>query len=255
MELYRMHADGSNVQLIPRIGGGGTGSPSISPDGQWIVYASAGDIWLVRPDGSDEHKLTKPGHLDQSPAWSPDGTQIAFASNQAGEGRHLFDIYVMDTDGANVTRITADSAIEGSPSWAPDGSALTYWHWDGDLSDLFQVYVITLDGQPPVNISDNQADETPLAWSPSGQGIAIRSDRDWPNPIQGLYLMDPDGSNARLVSLPFLPGDATWKPDGSRIVVEEAEGGFDLWSLNPDGTDLVNLTDQRGFDRFPAWSR
>lgn len=254
MELYRMHPDGSDVRLIPRVGGGSASTSSISPDGQWIAYTSNGDIWVIRPDGSDEQRLTTHPAQDQSPAWSPDGTQIAFHSDRSAK-EFRFDIFVMDTDGSNVTQITTDPAIEGSPSWAPDGSALTYWHWGGDISDPFQVYVVTLDGQPPVNISNSSATEEPLAWSPDGQTIAVRSDRDWPNPIMGLYLMNPDGSDAQLIPLPFLPGDATWKPDGSRMVVEGHVSGVDLWSMSPDGTDLVNLTNQRGFDRFPAWSR
>jgi Tol biopolymer transport system component len=250
-QLYRMQTDGSNVRLIPRMAGGSAGHASISPDGQWIAYSSGGNIWLIRPDGSEEHMVNRGG---QSPAWSPDGTQIAFHSDRAAK-QYKFDIFVMNADGSDLTQITSDPAIEGNPSWSPDGLALTYWHWSGDISDPFQVYVSILDGQPPVNISNNQADEEPLAWSPDGRSIVVRSDRDWPTPVKGLYIMNPDGSNARLISLPFLPGDATWKPDGSRIVVEEAEGGFDLWSLNPDGTDLVNLTNHPALDRFPAWSR
>jgi Tol biopolymer transport system component len=250
-QLYRMRSDGSDVRRIPRIGGSGVGQASISPDGQWIAYSSGGNIWLIRPDGSEEHKLTLRGF---SPAWSPDGTQIAFYSDRAGQPTE-WDIFVMNADGSNITQITNDPALEGNPSWSPDGLALTYWHWSGDISDPFQVYVSTLDGQPPVNISNNPADEEPLAWSPDGRSILVRSDRDLPNPPVGLYLIDPDGSTARLISLPFLPGDATWKPDGSRIVVEEAEGDHDLWSLNPDGTDLVNLTKHPALDRFPAWSR
>lgn len=248
-ELYRMNADGSNVRLLQRASGGSAFSPSISPDGQWIAYSSLGDIWLMRADASEQQKLTTHPALDQAPSWSPDGTQIAFHSDRSGQ-QFQWDIFVMDVDEANLTQITTDPAADGSPTWAPDGSAISFWsRRDGPL----QVYVSALDGQPPVNISNTRSPEEPLAWSPDGQSIAFRSFRD-PNIFVGLYLMNPDGSNVRLVPLPFLPGDAAWKPDGSRMVVEEAEGGFDLWSLNPDGTSLVNLTNHGSIDGFPAWS-
>ena len=103
-----------------------------------------------------------------------------------------------------------------------------------------------------MNISDRASNEEAIGWSPDGSTLAIVSGRSWPNALFALYLIDPDGSNGRLVPLPFNPGLGTWSPDGSRIVIE---GYPDLWSVRLDGSDLTNITNHPASDRYPTWAR
>jgi len=99
---------------------------------------------------------------------------------------------------------------------------------------------------------DRARNEEAIGWSPDGSTLAIRSERGLPNVLLALYLIDPDGSNGRMVSLPFIPGSGTWSTDGSRIVVE-SDG--DLWSFQLDGSGLTNLTNHVAVDVFPAWAK
>ena len=69
-------------------------------------------------DGGNPINLTNDPRSDADPAWSPDGTKIAFASNRDGDG----EIYVMDADGGNPTNLTNNSGDDIAPAWSPDGS-------------------------------------------------------------------------------------------------------------------------------------
>jgi Tol biopolymer transport system component len=66
-------------------------------------------------NGGNVRRLTDHLEYDLSPAWSPDGTRIAFASNRDGDS----DIYVMDADGGNVQQLTDDPAWDGNTAWSP----------------------------------------------------------------------------------------------------------------------------------------
>ena len=68
-------------------------------------------------DGSNQTRLTNNPASDAQPAWSPDGTKIAFNSDRDGN----FEVYVMDADGSNQTRLTNNPADDGGPAWSPDG--------------------------------------------------------------------------------------------------------------------------------------
>src|SRR5574341_889656 len=135
-DIYIMDADGSNIVQVTS-GPESDGEAAWSPDGTQIVFDcdSEGDgvedICVMNADGSNFHALTNDppvdsggvadgepaaaGITDVSPAWSPDGTQIAFVSDRDSSE----DIYVMDVDGSNVIRLTDDPSSDTDPTWQP----------------------------------------------------------------------------------------------------------------------------------------
>lgn len=93
-------------------------NPSFSQSGDWIAYSYGGDIYKMRPDGSQRTRLTSGAAQDVEPAWTKPGTtlgadQIAFASNRAGNTG--YDIYMMKADGSNVRQLTRLAANERNP--------------------------------------------------------------------------------------------------------------------------------------------
>ncbi|MGZ4694127.1 MAG: TolB family protein, partial [Acidimicrobiales bacterium] len=86
-----------------------------------IAFTSVRDgnfeIYTVEPDGSGLLRLTNNQADDEMPAWSPDGTRIAFVSNRDASNE---DIYTMNADGSGVVRITDDPSPDFDPAWSPD---------------------------------------------------------------------------------------------------------------------------------------
>ncbi|MBO5054376.1 MAG: PD40 domain-containing protein [Muribaculaceae bacterium] len=94
----------------------------ISPDGSEIAFCYKGDIWKVPVKGGQASRLTTTPSYESEPVWSPDGRQIAFASDRHGN----FDIYVMDANGGPATRLTTNSAIETPQAFTPDGKDIVF---------------------------------------------------------------------------------------------------------------------------------
>ncbi|HMY75374.1 MAG TPA: protein kinase, partial [Blastocatellia bacterium] len=104
-----------------------SGSPSISPDGQWVAFHTLGaaqeDIWLTHADGNGESiNLTNDEPLDRSPRWSPDGRHLTFYSTRTG----LSQIWLMNSDGSNKRQLTFAEIGCSSPFWSPDGKRIAY---------------------------------------------------------------------------------------------------------------------------------
>jgi TolB protein len=108
--------------------------------------------------------LTASAALENSPAWSPDGTRIAFASNADGGG---YDVFVMPAHGGPATNLTnlAGGVVDERPSWSPDGARIAFTSNRVPV-DNAEVFVMDADGANPTNLTRHQATDEFPAWSP-----------------------------------------------------------------------------------------
>jgi Tol biopolymer transport system component len=224
--------------------------PFWSPDRSQIAFRPRGigagvdpQLWLVNADGSDQRPIADVG---ESIGWSPDSSKLLFQDS----------VYTTDTTG-EAARIwlvevaTAELTMLGSgdlPQWLPDGEHFSYVpvRTGPQGGSTFPIVVVPLSGGEPTEVAEAQG----AWWSPDGTALLLQQE-------DGLYLADPDGSNARhLVD----GGTPVWSPDGSHLVYaydhtadalpiigvvdrdgqviwSGAVGGDPSWS--PDGTKLA----------------
>ncbi|HEX2427189.1 MAG TPA: DPP IV N-terminal domain-containing protein [Gaiellaceae bacterium] len=232
-------------------GGGGSGSPDLafvsSRDGDYAIFVMASDgsgqRRLTDQDGNASGIATVFFQID--PAWSPDGSEIAFASRRTGSS----DIYAMAGDGTGTSHLTSGKQNDSHPTWSPDAGRIAFAR-DGDI------YVMNADGSRAHRISDINAEESDPAWSPDGKLIAyIR--RTPGTPIQNVWVMQPDGSDRRPLTKQngraFTPA---WSPDGTRIVFTTNAGSqhFELFTIGTDGKGLRSVVPTASDDFEPSWS-
>ena len=156
----------------------------------------------------------------------------------------------MNADGSGQTRI--ESSAEGrQPAWSPDGRRIAFVsNRDGNP----EIYVMNADGSAPTRLTNSPniwvSEDIEPVWSPDGQRIVFVSDRDEP---YDLYVMNADGSGqTRLTRDNARELGPAWSPDGSKIALSKT---LEIWVMNPDGTQPVNLTNTPGVSEYsPSWS-
>ena len=146
--------------------------PSLSPDGQTIVYASRAtgnwDIYLKKVDETQAVNLTANSPVyDMEPAFSPDGTRIAFYSSREGRG-----IFLMDRNGQNVTKLSVDGR---NPAWSPDGREIALaedrvFDYEGRNNSNSRLFAVNV--QTGARRLITNSDAVQPNWSPNGHRIA-----------------------------------------------------------------------------------
>jgi Tol biopolymer transport system component len=232
-EIWTMNGDGSGQAQLTKLGGSST-FPDFSPDGSTIVFdgTSGTDthteiLTVDTATGATVTPLTscasgKAGCSNQFPAWSPDGTKVAYihADDADANGNAInAQVWVMNADGSNAHALTTDAPEKGQlPDWSPDGTQIAY---ASGAAGSGGIWVMNADGSDPHQLAGCSAsDATPCpsgdlfgtAWSPDGTQIAYLSvNADGSD--RPVMIMNADGTNAhRLLaatSVQFVPG---WQP-------------------------------------------
>ncbi len=213
--------------------------PSVSPEGQSFVFVRRDggdlDIQLQRVGGANAINLTADSPADDSePAFSPDGSQIAFRSEREGGG-----LFVMGATGESVRRLT-DGGY--NPAWSPDGREVAFstaiiqplWPYARDARG--QLFAVTVSSGVKRPLSPEGQDVVQPSWSPSGERIAFWGLR--PGGQRDLWTIARSGEPASLTSLtddPDLDWNPVWAPDGRHLYFSSDRGGtLGLWRVPID---------------------
>ncbi|MBN1430525.1 MAG: PD40 domain-containing protein, partial [Anaerolineae bacterium] len=213
------------------------------------------EIYTLEMRSGKLTRLTNDPKADRSPKWSPDGSQIVFISDRSGND----DLYLLSGNNKEPIRLTTDPGSDRNPAWSPDGKYIVFSRETVDGSKLVTMPTTCL--SQPDTCESKIAELTPggydlfPAWSPDGDWVAFAAS-DFPGLPYVIGLIGPDGSGYQ-----SLPGTGTsdsypaWSPDGKRIAfVSYAQGDYDLWVMEADGQNLVQMTQSEATDVEPAWS-
>jgi Tol biopolymer transport system component len=194
-----------------------------------------------------------PTPLDvQTPAWSPDGRELAFVSRRDGN----FEIYVINADGSGQENLTQHPARDSHPSWSRDGRKLAFVsRRDGNS----EIYVMNADGSGLRNVTRAPSNDLGPAWSPDGRAIAfvkMIQKKCAPNSTDPrcdgndyetfLYVVNGDGSGLRrLTTHPEWLFNPSWSADGKTI-------RYGRYLVQADGSGQTELPRNVAFGG--AWS-
>jgi Tol biopolymer transport system component len=267
-------------------------NPDVSPDGDRIAFerqhvdcgvVCSDEVFVVDTDGSHLTQLTfnapdkdcgvEGGTCNASPAWSPDGHQIAF-SRASGPVIDDFlqevGIYVMDDDGSNLRQITQKAhpplGEDSDPQWSPDGRSIVFQRFNvrtAQPADGVALWIVSLrkGGERQLTPFDLRAGDTP-DWSPDGKRILFHSNVNGADNVSAnLYTVRADGTDLR--QLTFAEGGviqylgSSYSPDGKMITFgrrpETGGTNADVFTMRVDGTHEQAVTRTVLYDSYPDW--
>lgn len=181
-------SNGTLVDLSYGSGGNADQFPDVSPDGSKIAFI--GDrpdvdngnynspvLMVMNSDGSGQTELVVPtstGELDDSPVWSPNGTQIAFGQ-EFDNNKHY--VAVINADGTGEKTLSSAGNEAFNPTWSPNGSMIAYESITVPASGRTQLYIMNANGSNVHSIanSDTTFNDHAPTWSPTGKVIYFTS--------------------------------------------------------------------------------
>ena len=257
-EVWSMDYDGAGQQQLTHLNSTAL-SPHVSPDGSRVAFSARVEpgegSWQIMMYSLDQHQILsfpRFGGDNLTPAWSSDGSKLAFSSSKSNGDAEIF---VTDSAGGGGKRLTAFKGADLAPAWNPKTNAQIAWV--SERTGLPQIFIMDADGGNVQQITSEGYAGSP-SWSPNGLLLAFSGIRNYHRDAPGnpdIYLMDI--ASRQFVQLTHDAGAndfPCWSPDSRHIVFQSNRSGSNqVWTMLADGTRQQQLTRQ-GENSQPTWS-
>lgn len=250
-EIWRSAAGAPNAGRILAKGIAAFG-PAVAADGALAFMRPDQDgrqaIWFAAAGGSGLRRVSPGGVDDRMPAFSPDGKRLAFV-RMLPSGASEIRVVARYGQRTAVIRSAASGVQHLSPAWHPDGKRIAF---ASNADGHFRIWVVAADGASAVPLTGQGATDLEPSWSPDGHRLVFV--RQFSDGTSDLVIRDPASAVETRLSLKGAERRPSWGPFSDRIAfASDADGDMEIYSINPDGTGLRQLTTNTVSDLAPAW--
>jgi Tol biopolymer transport system component len=240
-DLFIRDIDGENELQITRTALHEL-SPIFSPDGSTILYLRDGNLYLTDKYGENHLQLTA-NRYNHGAEFSADGSKIVFSSNWDGN----WELYSMNPDGTQQTRLTYNAGYDDHPVYTPPGDKIAFI---SEQTGYSEVFLMDTDGANPVQLTADSLPKEQLQISLDGTAL-IYVVTEMPGMEDIYYLTINSKQVINLTESGTSEYAPVFSPAGLKIYYQAMSADWDIWVMDLDGSNKVNISNQNRDDTSP----
>ena len=209
------------------------------------------EIFIMDYDGTNVRQITNHRSIAMAPAWSPDGSKIAYSLYNKGRNNvKNLDLFEYDFATNAIRMLSNRKTMNSGAAYSPNGRTIALtMNFLGNP----EIFTLTAGSKDVTRLTKSMGFDVDPSWSPDGSKIVFVSTRSGPSMI---FSMSADGSNVqRLTFAGKYNATPNWSPRNNKIAFSSwVDGVFDIFLMNPDGTNLERLSKGQGYNEDPFFS-